>query len=757
MRTFTPRRLATTVSLALLPGMLQAQGVMMEEIVVTAQKREQNVQDVGIAISAFSGEQMERLGYDNAQQVTSMAPGVSTIQPNGEANYAIGMRGVATSDFTTNVESPVALYLDEVYISQMSGAGFQLYDMERVELLRGPQGTLFGRNATGGLAHFVSRKPTQDFEGYVKATLGDYDQYKYEGAVGGGLGDSFAVRLSGTYNQADGYVSNRFTGEKLNNQDDYSTRLHMLFTPSEDLEILLTARKAEQDIDTGFFENVSSIIPGKLTPARFNYVLGYTDHDGDVWAGDYDRTGFNELDTDGGTLTVKWAINDSINLTSITDRSDVERHYIEDSDASPAPVFSFFLNTDAEQTSQELRLDGDCDRLKWVAGLYYLNLEIDDNNGAITDPFIRPVYDGAGIPATPGSEAGLLNPYERSMDSYSAFGQLEYSLNDKTTLIGGLRFIRDDNEFHYETNAVEFINPNAHRYDDAGNLANPILLMAQAYEGEREDEEWSGRLQLNYTPNDDLLLYGSLNRGVRGGGYNAPIFPLTAPLDYVDEVMTYDPEQLDAIEVGAKWTFMDGMARLNTALYYYDYSDYQAFYIVGIDTITFNTDATSTGGEVELIVNPVENLDLLFGTAYNDIDVDVPDTLFGAPLPGGGREAPSVQSPEWTFNAMARYGLQTGMGEVAFQADFLWRDEHFFALTGFETVRENGYAITNASVTWTDPDQHWQVSAFMDNVFDEEYIVQTFDLSGPTVFGMTEQYYGRPRWWGLSARYSFGG
>jgi iron complex outermembrane receptor protein len=756
MRTFTARRLATAISLALLPGMLQAQGVLMEEIVVTAQKREQNLQDVGIAISAFSGEQMERLGYDNAQQVTSMAPGVNTIQPNGEANYAIGMRGVATSDFTTNVESPVALYLDEVYISQMSGAGFQLYDMERVELLRGPQGTLFGRNATGGLAHFVSKKPTQELEGYLKGTFGDYDLYKYEGAVGGGITDTFAMRFSGTYNQGDGYVNNRFSGEKLNNVDDQSWRLHALWTPNDDVEVLLTARQAEQSIDTGFFENVSSVIPGKLTPERMNPVLGYIDNDGDVWSGDYDRTGFNDLETSGYTLNVKWQIGD-MTLTSITDRSTVERNYIEDSDAAPIPVFSFFLNTDAEQTSQELRLDGDADRLKWVAGLYYLNIEIDDNNGAITDPFIRPVYDGAGIPATPGAEAGLLNPYERSLDSWSAFGQLEYQLNDTLALIAGVRGITDDNQFEYATNAVEFVDPNAHEFDDGGNLANPILLMKKPYEGDRTDDEWSGRLQLNYTASDDLLLYTSLNRGVRGGGYNAPIFPLTKPLKYNDSVMTYDPEQLDAIEVGAKWTLLDGMARLNSALYYYDYSDYQAFYIVGIDTITFNTDATSTGGEVEFIASPVEGLDLLLGTAYNDIDVDVPDTLFGAPLPGGGREAPSVQSPEWTFNAMARYALQSSFGEVAFQADFLWRDEHYFALTGFETVRENGYTITNASVTWTDPDQHWQVTGFIDNFFDEEYIVQTFDLSGPAVFGMTEQYYGRPRMWGVSARYSFGG
>jgi iron complex outermembrane receptor protein len=734
MTHFTPKVLAAAIALALVPGLLQAQ--VLEEITVTAQKREQSVQDVGIAMSAFSGEQMEQLGYDNAQQVTAMAPGVSTVQPNGEANYAIAMRGVAASDFTTNVESPIALYLDEVYISQMSGAGFALFDMERVELLRGPQGTLFGRNATGGLAHYISKKPTQDFGGYVKGTIGDYEQYKVEGAIGGGLTDTLSARFSGAVNQADGYVNNRFTGTDLNNADDQSYRLQALWAPTEDFDLLISARHAEQDIDTGFFENASSIRAGELTPGEFNEILGYIDPDGNdnVFGGDYDRDGFNELETNGLTARIKWAITESINLTSITDQSNVERNYIEDSDASPAPVFSFFLNTDAEQFSQELRLDGETGQLKWVAGLYYLKLDIDDNNGAVADPVLGPA-------GTPGAEAGLINPYERNMDSYSGFGQLEFALSEQWTLIAGARYIMDENEFQYSTDYVEFLDPYTRNFDGGSNLANQTTLAA--YEGDRDDDEWSGRLQLNWTPNDDLLVYGSLNRGVRGGGFNAPIFPLSPPLDYDDNTMSYDPEQLDAYEVGFKSTLADGTVRVNGAAYYYDYQDYQAFYIVGIDTIAFNTDAESMGGELEVIASPIEGLDLLLGTAYNDIDVE---------LPGG--DVPSVQSPEWTFNAMARYAWDAFNGEVALQADVLWRDQHYFALTMLETVEEDGYAVANTSLTYTHCDGDWQASVFVDNFTDEEYLVQTFDLS--TVFGMTEQYYGRPRWWGVSLRYNFG-
>jgi iron complex outermembrane receptor protein len=373
MHNLQPKLLASAISLALLP--VVAQSAVLEEVTVTAQKREQSVQDVGIAITAFTGQQMEQLGLTNAQQVTAQAPGVHTIQPNGEANYAIAIRGVASSDFTTNVESPVALYVDEVYISQMSGAGFQLFDMDRVEILRGPQGTLFGRNATGGLVHYITKKPEEGLDGWIKGTVGDYDQYRVEGAIGGG-NDKVAGRISASYHENDGYITNRLDpSTDLNNADDTTWRAQLLFTPTDDIELLLNVRHSEQDIDTGFFENVSSIESGKLTPDEFNPVLGYIDNDGDPFAGDYDDPGYNDLETDGYTATLKWDF-DAVRLTSITDLSKVERKYIEDSDASPEPVFNFFLNTDSEQFSQEIRLDGDTDTLKWVVGLYYLDLEI---------------------------------------------------------------------------------------------------------------------------------------------------------------------------------------------------------------------------------------------------------------------------------------------------------------------------------------------------------------------------------------------
>ena len=445
--------------------------------------------------------------------------------------------------------------------------------------------------------------------------------------------------------------------------------------------------------------------------------------------------GFNDLTTFGFTGTVSWAIGD-MNLTSITDFSSVERRYIEDSDASPADFFNFYLTTDAEQFSQEFRLDGIAGEMQWVAGVYYLDIDINDTNGAITDPFVGPA-------PTPGAEAGLDNPYSSRLKSISAFGQIEFPISDNVDLILGARIINDDKKFDFETAAVEFLDPDARIFNGASNLN--LLGVIATYEGDRSDTEFSTRVQLNWVVSDDALIYASYNRGVKGGGYNAPIFPLAVPYD--DDSMSFDPEVLDALEIGFKTTIMDGRARFNGAVYYYDYSDYQAFNIVGIDTLTFNADAKSKGFELEFQANPVDNLDVVLGVAYNDIDVDL----------GEGPKTTSVQSPKWSLNGLLRYEwpMPSG-GRLAIQGDANYRSKHIFALTANPNQTENGYTLANASLTYTSADEAWAMSAFVKNITGSEYLVQTFDLSTDALFAMTEQYYGPPSWWGVSFRYTWG-
>ncbi len=741
--------------------------VLMEEVIVTAQKREQSAQDVGIAITSYSGSQIQALGFTSAQEVTAMAPGVSTLQPNGEANYSIGIRGVANNDFTTNVESPVAVYVDEVYISQMSGAGFLLFDVERVEILRGPQGTLFGRNATGGLVHYVTVKPKLDEEvtGYGSITYGSFNRLKFQGAVGLPISDKFAVRASIATHQGGGYVENRLRpDEDLNNANETAGRLQALFAPTENLEVLLNARFGRQDIRTGFFEYMSAVLPtGEATPGVPNPDLGgYVDNDNDKFAGDYDTPGRNDLKTYGYTGTIKWNA-DSFTLTSITDFQTVKRDYIEDSDASPVDYFQFYLTTDTEQFSQELRLNGDTENLKWVAGFYYMDLKIRDSNGAITRGLFEALF---GDTVENLGFNGIRNPYSTDTKTWSLFGQVEYQVSEQFALIGGFRWIEEKKSHTYNNLLMWFPDTSRSGMDPNADIIAPALGAGLPYSNKRNDGNWSARVQANFTPTDQILLYASWNRGVKSGGFNSPLLP--SDFAVTEAFMNYEPEKLDAFEVGFKWDSEDRRFRINAAAYYYDYKNYQAFSIIGLDTSTLNAQAKSKGFEVELQAAPVDGLDLQLGVGYVDAKVkDIPgvtvpvDTGVGIvdPILPGATQTP-VQTPKWNISGLIRYEVPVGdAGSIAFQADGAYRSKHYFALTNFPASTGKGYFLANASVTWFAANEDWSLRAFVQNLTDKKYIVQTFDLSGSVsnggLFGLIEQYYGRPRTWGVTASYNF--
>lgn len=743
--------------------------IFMDEITITAQKREQSAQDVGIAITALSGEQMKALGYTNAQEVTALAPGVSTLQPNGEANYAIGMRGVANNDFTTNVESPVAVYIDEVYISQMSGAGFLMFDLERVELLRGPQGTLFGRNATGGLVHYITVKPDlEELNGYGSVSFGSFNRVKFQGAVGVPVTDKFAIRASFATHQGGGYVKNRLQPETdLNNANESAGRLQLLFQPTDTLEVLLNARFGQQDIRTGFFEYVSAVFPtSQPSPGVPNPDLGgYIDTDGDVFAGDYDTPGHNKLNTEGYTATVTWDA-DWATLTSITDFQTVKRDYIEDSDASPVDYFQFFLTTDTEQFSQELRLNGGSDNLKWVGGFYYMDLKINDSNGGITRGLFEALFEAS---VEDLGFNGIRNPYTTNTKTWSLFGQVEYQVSDQFAVIGGFRWIDEDKSHHYEDSLVWFPDTSTSGQDPNATVIAPALDSGLPYDDSRSDGNWSARLQVNFTPNDNLLTYASWNRGVKSGGYNAPLLP--SQFAVTDAFMRYEPETLDAYEIGFKWDSEDGRFRVNGAVYYYDYDNYQAFSIIGLDTATLNAQSKNKGFELEVQSSPIDGLDMQFGIAYVDVDVtDIPGITLGVDTTGdGNNDVPPlfddnpvlepVQTPNWNLNGLLRYEFAVDKGRLALQMDGQYRAGHFFALTNLAAVTEGGYFIGNASMTYYGEGENWSMRVFVKNFTDKKYVVQSFDLSGSVsnggLFGLIENYYGMPRTWGVNLSYSF--
>lgn len=667
---------------------------------ITAQKREQSLQDVGISVTAYSGDQLRTLGFTNSIDIVAHSPGVEASGYGGGAINSFNIRGVGQNDFAAIQEAPVALYVDEAYISSNVASRFSIFDIERVEVLRGPQGTLFGRNATGGLVHYISADPSQETEGFIEAQIGETGRRRIEGAAGGGFTDTVSGRLSFIYNEDDGLITNQFGSLPSNRRtDDYSIRGKLLIEASDTLDILLKAQVSDEDASPGGYS--FALQEGVETD-----FFGYSDADGNPWTVENDFASFQTTEVTELGARINWDIGE-FTLTSVTNYQDIDSTYGEDADVSPNSLFHYTQVVDMDQFSQEFRLSWDGENHRSVVGVFYLDIDQDLRVEEFGDIFFGP---GAifGIDATQGTE------------TMAVFGQTEIDLSDALTLTAGIRFNRDEKDY---------------------NLAAPDFFYS-GFAGSFEDEDFSGKLQLDYRPNDDWLLYAGVNRGIKSGGFNIPLTPVDGtPIEYGGEVLT-------SFETGFKAQISEG-ARLNAAIFFYDYDDYQAFNIDPFfNALLFNAQAESYGGELELILNPTQGLDIMLGVSYLDTEVTELDASVS---PTGTEEAPLA--PEMTLNGLIRYSWTMGPGSLAVQGDFFWRDDHKFNLAVSDPVLEDAYGVVNARVSYETDDGRWSGSVFVRNLTDEQY--RTFAVDATAFFGSHEDILGFERWVGANIKYSW--
>src|ERR1700687_556506 len=357
----------------------------LAEVIVTAQKREQNLQEIGISLSAVSGSDLTDLGVVNATDITKSMPGVVLTQPNGPSSFSLAMRGVVQNDFADHQESPAAIYVDDVYVSQMIGLAFSTFDIDRVEVLRGPQGTLFGRNATGGLAHFISRRPTDEPSGYMDVTFGQRNLLRVEGGFGGALTDGIDGRLAFQTNHYDPLFRNTFgPASDAENGNDWGLRAQLLFKLPDSSQLLLLGRLSRTDVHAGSWEEYATKYIGNgvdvFVPPNENFygTCAGCNGSGLPNSGPFgirdSISGFTKLK--GGGLTAKYARDfGGTALTVIGDYTSLRKDYQEDSDASPVTLFQFFNGSKVNQQSVEARLNGGDKKLNWTAGGYGLRIE----------------------------------------------------------------------------------------------------------------------------------------------------------------------------------------------------------------------------------------------------------------------------------------------------------------------------------------------------------------------------------------------
>ena len=751
--------LVIMVSTALVSGSQHIRAQILEEVIVTAQKREQNLSDVGISVTAFSGEQLKGLGMTHTTQIDDQVPGLMVTDIAG-GTTAFTIRGSSQLDFADHQEPPVAVYSDDVYNSYLAGVGFNFFDVERIEVLRGPQGTLFGRNATGGLVHVLSAKPTRENEGYIELTGGEFGQVRTEGALSGPLGETLSGRISLAYEDTDGYQENRI-GDDLNDVNNFSARVQLLFEPADDLSIHVSGRWSTDDTNgqgyhvrpgltdmggipglpgdglvhegtaaqqnafcAGFFGPGFPIVPGATD------CFGFTEPDDGDNKVAIDETGFFERDHYGFTGKIEWQINDSLKLVSITDWQDFSKRYLEDTDSTPADLFTFPQVTDSNAISEELRLHGESEQLEWVAGFYYLTIDGDNRSGTNTFNCCLFQFD---------------NAFQLETETYAFFIQGDYQIMPEWSFIAGFRWTEDEKDFS-ATPICNSAGPGA----AFGLPADPCPLffpgtaqVGPPLDDSRSEGEWSGVFELDWRPNDDWLVYAKYSRGNKAGGYNAGaamLFDAATALQYQGEVLT-------SYEGGFKATLFDGRARLNASVFYYDYENFQSFSQQGANLVVFNADAENTGAEIELIANPFEGWEFLFGLSLQDAKQK--DVAFGPDT----RDRPMPNAPDVTFNGLGRYEWPVFGGTMAAQMDFNFVDKRVLNGIDHPGLFDGSYIAANARIGYLTGDGKWEASLWIKNLNDADYVLTLFDISIFT--GAIIDAPNAPRWFGGTIKYNF--
>lgn len=765
---------------------------VLEEIIVTAQKREQAIDDVGIAITAFTGEQVNALGFETSTELALMTPGVYINSNESGQNTQFNIRGVSQNDFYDGLESPNSVYIDEAYVTMQQGQTFGMFDLDRVEILKGPQSTLFGRNATGGLVQYVTRKPTFEKDGYLDLTYGSYDQARVEAAIGGPLSDRVAGRVALMYNYFDELIENEYPqsainlggspaggGEDLFGDDTFAGRGHLLFEPNEEVTLLLSGYGSRARLSAAPQESIPTVAvfdeagrqinsiyasptetreaigPGgvavpiildaeiltgtedAIRPVPGGDLFGYREDEfGDFkLSEEFGYDDINKFDSYGATAKLTWSFAD-LELISVSDYKHFDKFVGLDVGATPVDQFQFFAKSNAESFSQELRVSGDVEPIRWLAGAYFLRIDSDTDTGFFVLPFsvVAPLF-GVG-----GAGADLVTEAELETTSTSVFGQIDYDLTDTITFIAGVRVIFEDKEYDLEENV--YLNQRDTKIDKAIFLFPTRTPFAE----DTSDTLWAGKLQLEWQPNDDRLIYAGINRGVKAGSFNAKLIDGSPALS--DDNVGYEPEVLTAYEIGFKSTLFNGTTRLNGSFYYYDYNDYQASTFANVSAIVTNEDAKIKGIEFDLTTSPFEGFEFMSGLALSDADVKDVEIA-----PGIFRDVSPTYSPSVQLSGLARYSWPAFGGEMTAQMNAYYIGHVFQNLRNFSSHKLDSYAIGNARLAWLTGDTHWEVSFFVNNIADETYRVEGFSLEA--VCGCNNEHFGKPRWFGGSVRYSF--
>ena len=715
------------------------------EIVVTAQKREENLQSVPLAISVIGSEQLDRSGSLTLESAQYMVPSLNFRKAGTTLNQALFLRGVGTINFSIAAEPSVAAVLDGVVLSR-AGEGFtDLFDVERIEVLRGPQGTLFGKNASAGVVSIVTKRPTDAFEGTVEGTVAEGGEYRGRATINLPMGENIRSRFTGFYGSYDGNIRNLTTGKDVNGYKHYGVRGVVEANLGDTVTLTLRGdwRKADDDC-------CAEIIGTVPTNAAAG-ILAATGIKGDgTRAVKQNLTTATKEKSWGVSLQADVELGEHV-LTAITSYRGWDNTEIRDGDWVDQPYVGINqLHDDGPQTSktftQEIRLASPTGQfLEYVLGAYYSKADSDRTFSrsviSCTASTLAAVNGAVPCSTTPGVST-ITTPYGSAdfgstFKNFALFGQATLNLSERLRLIGGLRWTQDKlNVFHIRRTTLA--GPGIGGNFDAGVYNNGALAPAPAngflagasngvpFTANTKNDNFSGKAALQFDLTDDIMAYASYTRGYKGPAYN--VFFNMASI----HTNVIEPETVNAYEGGLKNSFLDGALVVNLAGFYAKYNNYQANSpdIVNLVRTTrlINAGTISTKGfEMDFLARPSRNFSINGGLAYTKarvLNFLLPPGANAADLVPSG--TPLANAPDWKMSLGAQYDWETGgFANVELAANLAMQSDQLYELSPNPVVRRattvDGYATVDASIALADPSDRWKLTLFVKNLFDKSY------------------------------------
>ncbi|MEN8878015.1 MULTISPECIES: TonB-dependent receptor [unclassified Hyphomonas] len=646
-------------------------------VIVTATKREASIQDVAASISQVGGDDLETRGVDDVENLALQIPNL-TFGKFGR-NTFVTVRGIGTTVDSGVAEPSVATYVDGVFLPRATMALLRQVDLERVEVLRGPQGTLYGRNATGGAVNYVSRGPSDTFEGKIVATFEERNGRGVDAVVSGPISEGLSFRLSGGVQKQDGYVKVLNTGQDLGDQDLWHARGALKIEPSDNVTIDLSVQHEEDTGNFGWQSVVSEPFVVAGTAALFMTNANFTTTPNQVYA-DGDHSG--NAETTIAIARVNWDVSETVSFRSITGYVD---HEIDNSFDADGTNFFFADLTGSSRPSQsfsqEFNLYGQTGALDWLIGAYYFSEEFELG---LPVEFPGVLF---GVPTVPRLEV-IAGDLVEDTESYAAFADVTYALTERLRINAGLRFNAEEKEFTF------FGAPSP-----AGNI---------------DSEDVLPKLGMQFDVSNNVNVYANWQKGIKSGGHQLSLPQL------------FDSEELDAYELGIKSQWMNGALTANAALFSYDYTNLQAtITIPPATTLVENGDAELIGLEGELMYAATDNIAFNMGvslldTEYTDL-ITTDQALPGTPAVDlTGEEL--IRAPEFTANFGAEWNIPINsgfLGSVRLRGDVFHSADYKLAFIDYPELRQSEYTNINLSATLTDTSGNYQLRAFVNNATDE--------------------------------------